>query len=67
MKTINNEMFDELFKISVYRDITEQLLERKLISDGEYKIITRRIDAMEDDLIKPNATSDQHQRKNTAV
>ena len=67
MKTINNEMFDELFKISVYRDITEQLRDRSLITDREYEKITRRIDAMEDDLIKPAATPNQHQRKNATV
>ena len=66
MKTVSNKMFDELFKISVYRDITEQLREHSLITDREYDKITRRIDAMEDDIIKPQA-ADQHSRKASAV
>ena len=67
MKAINNHHFDELFKISIYRDMTEQLLDRRLITNREYEKIIRRIDAMEDDLIKPDASIDQHQRNNTVV
>ena len=67
MKTVSNKMFDELFKISVYRDITEQLREHGLITDHEYDKIIRRIDATEDDLIKPAAKPNQHQRNNAAV
>ncbi len=67
MKFVNNNMFDELFKVSIYRDITEQLFEHKLITSHEYEKISRRIDAMEDDLIKPSAEIDQHQRKRTAL
>ena len=66
MKTESNKLFDELFKISVYRDITEQLREHSLITDREYEKITRRIDAMEDDLIKPQET-ERHRRKADAV
>ena len=58
MKAIYNRHFDELFKISVYRDMTEQLLDRRLITNREYEKIIRRIDRMEDDLIKPNASID---------
>lgn len=66
MKTVSNKMFDELFKISVYRDITEQLREHSLITNREYEKITHRIDAMEDDLIKPQET-ERHRRKADAV
>ena len=67
MKSVNNYWFDELYKISIYRDLSEQLLERALMTKHEYEMITRRIDAMEDNLIKPSANSEQHKRKNTAV
>lgn len=67
MKSVNNSVFDELFKISIYRDITDQLLDQRLITEPEYKKIAQRIDAMEDNLIKPRAVIDQHQRENTAV
>ena len=67
MKSVNNSRFDELFKISIYRDITEQLLERKLITEREYEKIIHRIDTMEVDLIKPAPANSQHRRTNTVL
>ena len=67
MKSVNNSRFDELFKTSIYRDITEQLFERKLITEREYEKIIRRIDLMEVELIKPASVNSQHQRTNTAL
>ena len=66
VKETKSTRFDELLKIGIYRDITRRIYDRRLISLREYERISRRIDEMEDELIKPQEAK-QHARKTNAL
>jgi len=62
VRTITNSRFDELFKISIFRDITSELFERGLISETERSKIEARIDREEEKLIAAD-NGKQHTRE----
>ena len=65
-RVTKDTLLNELLKIGIYRDITRRIYDRRLISLREYERISRRIDEMEDELIKP-LEAKQHARKTNAL
>ncbi len=58
----NNQQFDDRLKIVAFRAITDQLLERHLITEDEFRKISQRIERMENNLLagKPLPQKPQH-------
>ena len=63
--TVSNQIFEERLKICMFRSIAEEMRERHLITEAEFRVISKKIDRMEIDLVTAKPYKEKRNRKLT--
>ena len=65
--SITDQLFDERVRICAFRALTDQLRQRKLITEDEFHRISKKIDCMEMNSVSATPAKNQQPRNVTVV
>lgn len=64
---MDKQHFEDRLRIIAFREITDRLREKRLITEEEFRKISQQIDRMEEDLLKGKSSKTPRNRKPTEL